>query len=149
MKSPPAEIARTLEHTRIVRVRRMGKHIVFDLEQNGAARWPSPRKGREHPPILGSNSQWIVQLGMTERMVVCTPNEEVVKHTHAIVKLGSGRELRFVDPRRFGRLSVTHGFTAQGSEPLEVELDRFLKLFHGRKTSIKSALLNQKLLSGV
>src|SRR5207247_3849553 len=36
-----------------------------------------------------------------------------------------------------------------GAEPLEVELDRFVNLFHGRKTPIKSALLNQGLLSGV
>src|SRR5205823_2240913 len=59
------------------------------------------------------------------------------------------RELRFVDPRRFGRLSVAHGFEAAGSEPLQVELERFVRLFRGRKTPIKSALLNQKLLSGV
>jgi formamidopyrimidine-DNA glycosylase len=36
-----------------------------------------------------------------------------------------------------------------GSEPLEVELHRFVELFRGRKTPIKSALLNQKLLRGV
>jgi formamidopyrimidine-DNA glycosylase len=39
-------------------------------------------------------------------MLVCNPETEIVKHTHAILKLASGRELRFVDPRRFGRLSV-------------------------------------------
>ena len=82
-------------------------------------------------------------------MLVSKPEEEIAKHTHAIAKLASGRELRFVDPRRFGRLSVAHGFQAAGSEPLEVEFDRFVKLFRGRKTPIKSALLNQKLLSGV
>ena len=76
---------------------------------------------------------------MTGRMVVCEPEAEVAKHTHAILRLASGRELRFVDPRRFGRLSVTHGFAAAGSEPLEVELERFVALFHGRKTPIKSA----------
>jgi formamidopyrimidine-DNA glycosylase len=54
-----------------------------------------------------------------------------------------------VDPRRFGRLSVAHGFEAAGSEPLEVELDAFIRLFRGRNTPIKSALLNQKLLRGV
>src|SRR2546428_5240184 len=47
------------------------------------------------------------------------------------------------------RLSVAHGFEAAGSEPLQVELERFVRLFRGRKTPIKSALLNQKLLSGV
>ena len=82
-------------------------------------------------------------------MLVSKPADEIAKHTHAIAKLASGRELRFVDPRRFGRLSVAHGFEAAGSEPLEVGLERFVTLFRGRKTPIKSALLNQKLLSGV
>lgn len=151
MKSPPAEITRTLEHTRIDRVRRMGKHIVFDLERNGVPRAQPPAKGRRPLPPLGPNSQWIVHLGMTGRMVVCEPADEVVKHTHAIVKLASGRELRFIDPRRFGRLSVASqgDFETAGAEPLEVRKERFVELFRGRKTPIKSALLNQKLLRGV
>lgn len=151
MKSSPAEITATLEHTQITQVRRMGKHIVFDLEGNGVPRALRPAKGRRKARTVGRRSQWIVHLGMTGRMVVCEPTAEVVKHTHAIVKLTSGRELRFVDPRRFGRLSVAaHGdFDAGGLEPLEVQRDRFLQLFHGRKTPIKSALLNQKLLRGV
>jgi formamidopyrimidine-DNA glycosylase len=88
---------------------------------------------------------------MTGRLQVCEPEAEVAKHTHAILKLKSGRELRFVDPRRFGRLSVARAgdFDATGIEPLEADLDRFLELFRGRKTPIKSALLNQKLLRGV
>jgi formamidopyrimidine-DNA glycosylase len=86
---------------------------------------------------------------MTGRLVVCQPDVEIAKHTHAVVRLASGRELRFVDPRRFGRLSVAHGFEAAGSEPLEVQFEPFVSLFRGRKTPIKSALLNQKLLSGV
>jgi formamidopyrimidine-DNA glycosylase len=151
MKSPPSEIAATLEHTRIAHVRRMGKHIIFDLERNGVARALLPAKGRKRPIPLGPRSQWIVHLGMTGRLVVSKPDAEVVKHTHAIVKLASGRELRFVDPRRFGRLSVAHegDFDAGGAEPLEVEKERFIALFRGRKTPIKSALLNQKLLRGV
>jgi formamidopyrimidine-DNA glycosylase len=151
MKSPPGEIAATLEHTRISQVRRMGKHIVFDLERNGLVQALLPAKGRRRPVILGPTSQWIVHLGMTGRMVVCEPAAEVVKHTHAIVTLASGRELRFVDPRRFGRLSVASlgDFDAGGAEPLEVKKENFLALFRGRKTPIKSALMNQKLLRGV
>jgi len=151
MKSRPTEIARTLEHTRISEVRRMGKHIVFELERNGVARGAKSVKTPKKVKTLGPRSQWIVHLGMTGRMVVCEPSAEIEKHTHAIVKLGSGRELRFVDPRRFGRLSVaTQGdFDAGGVEPLEVEKERFLVLFRGRNTPIKSALLNQKLLRGV
>jgi formamidopyrimidine-DNA glycosylase len=151
MKSPPTVIASTLERTRIAQVRRMGKHIVFDLERNGEARALLPAKGGKKNVPLGPRSQWIVHLGMTGRMVVCEPEAELVKHTHAVVKLASGRELRFVDPRRFGRLSVhsTGDFEAGGVEPLEVNRKDFLALFRARKTPIKSALLNQKLLRGV
>ena len=84
-------------------------------------------------------------------MLVCSPGSPVDKHTHAIAQLASGRELRFVDPRRFGRLSVSRDgdFEAGGFEPLDVDLETFIRLFRGRKTPIKSALLNQKLLRGV
>lgn len=150
LKSPAAELAATLESKKITGVRRVGKHIVVDLEpaKNGPSggRRPARQSKKKSPD---NHAQWIVHLGMTGRMLVCEADEEVVKHTHAIAKLKSGRELRFVDPRRFGRLSVTQGFAAAGSEPLEVELAKFVQLFHGRKTPIKSALLNQKLLSGV
>jgi formamidopyrimidine-DNA glycosylase len=171
LKSPAAAIAATLERSRIVAVRRMGKHIVFDLDH--VERELSPGKGRRPARKLKgrgvtsaksssgiseagegarpthSRPQWIVHLGMTGSLQVCEPESEVAKHTHAILRLSSGRELRFVDPRRFGRLSVATNFDATGIEPLEVDLDRFVKLFHGRKTPIKSALLNQKLLRGV
>ena len=94
--------------------------------------------------------QWIIHLGMTGRTVVCEPSEEIAKHTHLIAKLASGRELRFIDPRMFGKLSVhASGFDPGGIEPLEVTEDQFIALFRGRKTPIKSALLNQKLLRGV
>src|SRR5215469_12080823 len=148
MKSPPDEIARTLELSRIQEVRRMGKHIVFELERKGVPRPLARGKLRKKLKPLSPRSQWIVHLGMTGRLVVCEPSEKLEKHTHAVVKLASRRELRFVDPRRFGRLSVAlqGDFEAGGIEPLEVDLDRFLKLFRGRKTPMKSALLNQKLL---
>jgi formamidopyrimidine-DNA glycosylase len=154
LKSPAREIARTLEHSRILGVRRMGKHIVFDLEPNSPG--PRRRAGKAPKSVHSASAQgtvskahWIVHLGMTGSLRICEPHAELAKHTHAILKLASGRELRFVDPRRFGRLSVSAAFEATGVEPLEVDFDRFIALFRGRKTPIKSALLNQKLLRGV
>ncbi len=176
LKSPAHEIAAALDHSRIVSVHRMGKHIVIELDPVGRAlpstsseqALPANRQNRKRnrkgPKTNSSNAQtaadksvrptkaqWIVHLGMTGRLQVCDSNEEVAKHTHAIAKLASGRELRFVDPRRFGRLSVATSakFDATGIEPLEIESDDFIELFRGRKTPIKSALLNQKLLRGV
>jgi formamidopyrimidine-DNA glycosylase len=159
LKSSASQIVRALESSRIAEVRRVGKHIVFDLDR--VARAPlrlgsgqaSPAKtqvakSRRNLPAK-QHSQWIVHLGMTGRLLLCEPGTEIAKHTHAILAMASGRELRFVDPRRFGRLSVANGFAAAGAEPLEVELEKFVSFFHSRKTPIKSALLNQTLLSGV
>jgi len=153
LKSPASVIASTLEGKRIVRVHRAGKHIVFDLEGEArASQTKSKTAGRGQPRQAASlpTAQWIVHLGMTGRIVVCEPTAEVAKHTHLIAKLASGRELRFIDPRMFGKLSVhAGGFDPGGVEPLEVSEERFIALFRGRKTPIKSALLNQKLLRGV
>ena len=165
LKSPAGIIAATLEGKRIVRVHRAGKHIVFDLEgksQASRTRVPQTKRkskvrGQPRPPASLQMSdvqtaQWIVHLGMTGRLVVSEAAMEIAKHTHLIAKLASGRELRFIDPRMFGKLSVhlhPGGFDPGGVEPLEVSEERFIALFRGRKTPIKSALLNQKLLRGV
>lgn len=156
-KSSASEIVATLEDTRIAGVWRMGKHIVFDLQKLGVRKLQKKSKAKLLPapkargPGRASRAQWIVHLGMTGRMRLSSPDQEIEKHTHAIAKLASGRELRFVDARRFGRLSVSrHGsFEAGGSEPLDINLDEFIRLFRERKTPIKAALLNQKLLRGI
>ena len=154
LKSSAVAIASTIEGKRILRVHRAGKHIVFDLETTAERTSEKKRKVGTRVESRQAASlqtvQWIVHLGMTGRMVVCEAAEEVVKHTHLIAKLASGRELRFVDPRMFGKLSVhAGGFDPGGIEPLEATEEQFVALFKGRKTPIKSALLNQKLLRGV
>ncbi len=145
LKSPAAEIARTLEGTRIASVHRAGKHIVFELTVA-----PATRRQLRGRPAPAPAAQWVVHLGMTGRLVVSDPGIEVAKHTHLIATLASGRELRFIDPRMFGKLSVHKtAFDPGGVEPLDVDKETFIALFHGRKTPIKSALLNQKLVRGV
>jgi formamidopyrimidine-DNA glycosylase len=168
LKSSAQEIATTLEGARIKSVRRVGKHIVFDLERppttaktrtSKSARRTSRKKSPDNRQVRAKTpaepveiANWIVHLGMTGQLLVCPPDAELAKHTHAIAKLASGRELRFVDPRRFGRLSVVrsqNGFETAGVEPLDVSFDAFVPLFRKRKLPMKSALLNQKLLRGV
>lgn len=144
-KTDPDAMATELAGKRIERVYRVGKHIVFDLTQkNGEA----------------VTSQWIVHLGMTGRLLVCAAEVPVPPHTHGILRLASGRELRFVDARRFGRMGLHriegsqksaagNGFQGPGREPLTISPDDFVALFRGRKLAIKAALLNQTLLHGV
>ena len=60
-KTPPAAQASGLEGRVILKVRRVGKHIVCEL---GDAGTDSPGK---------PTAQWIVHLGMTGRLLVTTP----------------------------------------------------------------------------
>jgi formamidopyrimidine-DNA glycosylase len=146
-KTSAARQARGLEGRTILAVRRSGKHIIFDLSGPAGGGDPDQRSGP-------ANAQWIVHLGMTGRLLVTTPDAPVAPHTHARLTLASGRQLRFVDPRRFGRLEFRdlargEGFSGPGAEPLIIEKVDFAKLFRGRRLAIKAALLNQTLLSGV
>jgi len=145
-KTPPMRQAKGLEGRAILAVHRTGKHIVCEL---GSADGSALVVRDDNP-----SAQWIVHLGMTGRMLVTTPDAPLAPHTHARLSLASGRELRFVDPRRFGRLEfrdLSRGpaFSAAGADPLTVTAAEFAALFHTRKLPIKAALLNQKLLSGV
>jgi formamidopyrimidine-DNA glycosylase len=147
-KTPSQQQAKGLEGRRILAVHRTGKHIVFELASAGG------RSVRQRVDSAAADAQWIVHLGMTGRLLVTAPENEVAKHTHARLRLESGRELRFVDPRRFGRLEYRQlrkdtGFEPPGAEPLEIGAEAFTALFRGRHLPIKAALLNQSLLAGV
>jgi formamidopyrimidine-DNA glycosylase len=138
-KTPPDEMAAALANRRIQRVRRIGKHIVFDLST-----------GKRAGSSTTLSLQWVVHLGMTGRLLVAGSSVPQPPHTHAVLHLASGRELRFVDPRRFGRLALASDeFEGPGTEPLTISEQDFISLFRERKLSIKAALLNQSLLQGV
>jgi len=146
-KTSPAKQAKGLEGRPILAVHRTGKHIVCELG-GPAGSSPLDENGGE------AGAQWIVHLGMTGRLLVTTPDAPLAAHTHARIGLSGGKELRFVDPRRFGRLELrdlkrTAGFTAPGAEPLTIGQEEFAALFHARRLPIKAALLNQTLLAGV
>jgi formamidopyrimidine-DNA glycosylase len=154
-KTPPARQSKGLAGRVVLAVHRIGKHVVFEL---GAASKATNAPHKETAPPAqepaAPEAQWIVHLGMTGRLLVTTPDCPVAPHTHARLDLASGRELRFVDPRRFGRLEFRDlhrgaAFGAPGAEPLTVAAREFVALFRGRRLCIKAALLNQTLLAGV
>jgi formamidopyrimidine-DNA glycosylase len=156
-KSPEAEIADALTGATIESVRRVGKTIVMTVVRPAAKKQPS-------------QAEFLIHLGMTGRLLVSQAEVPLPPHTHAVLGLADGREVRFVDPRRFGRLSIhqpgpsasrdrereaagedqaASGYAGPGREPLTISLEDFVALFRGRKTPIKAALLNQSLLHGV
>jgi formamidopyrimidine-DNA glycosylase len=159
-KTPPDVMFRVLRGKRIECVYRIGKHIVFELAPPAGPGLAETAVSRSAGELAPGKAQWLVHLGMTGRLLVADPTIPVPPHTHAILALASGRELRFVDPRRFGRLSLFtpqkpgdagngRGFQGIGREPLSIPSAEFIALFRRSRSPVKSALLNQKLLQGV
>lgn len=172
-KSSEEEIVAALSGARIERVRRVGKTVVMDLSRISPGKTSVPN-GSEGSRGLASqaHTQFLVHLGMTGRLLVSQPEVPLPLHTHAVLTLADGREVRFVDPRRFGRLSLhraetgagdvqpgeavvgrdpssQRGYLGPGAEPTTITAAGFAKLFRKRKLAIKAALLNQSILHGV
>ena len=131
-------------------IERAGKYLLFTL--HGLA------------PHSRNRPAWrlMIHLGMSGQLRLSQATEALPPHTHAIFHLEAGRQLRFQDPRRFGRLGLlplaadadiaeidARLGVAKGWEPLEIGEAQFVELFRGGKTPIKSALLDQKRLRGV
>ncbi len=147
-KSPESEIEAVLTGATIAGVRRVGKTIVMTLALplgQSSNDKPSHEEAAPRPA-----AEFLIHLGMTGRLLVAKAEVPLPPHTHAVLTLDDRREVRFVDPRRFGRLSVhREAYAGPGAEPLTISPAAFAALFHGRRTPIKAALLNQSLLHGV
>src|SRR5579871_4889865 len=100
-------IERELPGARISRVERYGKFLLLRLDRQNAME----ANGRE--------VALLVHLGMTGGLMPQTAAAPEEKHTHLVAALDDGRELRYVDPRRFGRIAYLAG------EALQRELERF------------------------
>lgn len=97
-------------------------------------------------------------LGMSGRWTANEPSDPEKPHTHLVLVLDNGRELRFVDPRRFGLVDwLPAGAEARdeslnrlGVEPLTPALEDVLPtLFRTRRSAVKTLLLDQRLVAGV
>ena len=134
----PADFADRLAGRRIDAARRRGKYLWLPLDSGDA--------------LLG-------HLGMSGQFLV-RPHE-APDELHLRVRMlleHSDYELRFVDQRMFGGLSISEGgaelppeIAHIGRDPLDPEFDdgAFRKGLKRRKTGVKRALLDQNLISGV
>jgi formamidopyrimidine-DNA glycosylase len=148
------KFGRSLRGRTIRSVDRRGKYIVMPLETI-----PDGTFGA-NGALEASGDRMIVHLGMTGHLRVWEPEETPVKHTHFRALLDSGLELRYDDPRQFGRLVVgsldeliaARAFPARlGPEPIHGDLTEleFERLVKARRRPVKSALLDQSFLAGV
>ncbi len=140
----PAALERELPGLRIETISRRGKFIVLGLG-NGAA------VGEDG----SSDSALLVHLGMTGNLSPRAAAEPLLPHTHVQLALDDGRELRYTDPRRFGRMAWLPAtrlaeFGARlGAEPLAVNESEFAARLAGRRAMIKALLLDQHVFAGL
>ena len=100
-----------------------------------------------------------MHLGMSGRVERTTARKGVEKHTHVIIKLTSGGELRFIDMRQFGELFVSHVDELEGVKELShIALDPladsftwqvFSEIVSTREMKLKTLLMDQKFISGI
>ena len=135
----PAVLERDLPGARIDQIRRHGKFLVLEL----------------HPPNGDGKLSLLIHLGMTGQLVVYPAESPARPHTHVFFSLDDGRELRYTDIRRFGRICLLPGAEQKnilgelGLDPLEATPSEFAAALHTRKAHVKALLLDQTVLRGM
>ena len=141
----PTVIERQLPGRSIQAVERHGKFLLLRFKPE-----PTNEKAQSE-----EESALLVHLGMTGMLLPQPAAEPAQKHTHVAMLLDDGRELRYVDARRFGRMAYLAGDTLKkellrfGLDPLAMTLDEFVTQIQARRARIKALLLDQSVIRGV
>ncbi len=139
----PAALEMQLPGRTVSAIRRHGKLLLVDLE-------PRANADASEPGALS------IHLGMTGQIVVTVPDAPVPPHTHVFLSLDDGRELRYTDVRRFGKMRLLASgvapatkATTLGMDSLTMRLEEFRTLLGRKRNRIKALLLDQGALSGM
>ena len=144
----PVALEEHLPGRQIEAVERYGKFMLLRLSAANATN-RAPSNGDAAPASL------LVHLGMTGQLAPSLAAQPREKHTHVCLLLDDGRELRYTDPRRFGRIAyLTEAPLAEelvgfGADPLEVSKAEFVSRIRTRRARVKALLLDQGVLRGV
>jgi formamidopyrimidine-DNA glycosylase len=143
----PAALEEHLPGRRIEAVERYGKFMLLRLSAVSGETRVAPNGD--------AAASLLVHLGMTGQIAPSPAGQPLEKHTHVCLLLDDGRELRYTDARRFGRIayltevSLAEELTGFGADPLEVSKEEFAARICGRRARIKALLLDQSVLRGV
>ena len=144
----PIALEQHLPGRTIEAIERYGKFMLLRLSSVAGANGNHSEGDRKQASLL-------VHLGMTGQMAPTPAAKPREKHTHVCLSLDDGRELRYTDARRFGRIAylteapLAKELTRFGADPLEIGKEEFLERIRGRRARIKSLLLDQRVLRGV
>jgi len=136
----PRGFAKALEGARVERLQRRAKYMLWYLDTGRAV---------------------IVHLGMSGKFTIYAKGDEAIPnpHDHVIITTDAGTRLIYTDHRRFGLMTLakqseidTHPyFAAMGPEPLSNAFSgpALSERLKGKKTPIKAALLDQRVVAGL
>jgi formamidopyrimidine-DNA glycosylase len=143
----PLRLGRPLDVTLLSRICRGAR--IEGVERRGKYILLATRAGRQPGVVL-------VHLGMSGRLRLTQGDEPREKHTHVIWSLDGQRELRFVDPRRFGlvrgadRADELPELAGLGPDPLaELDAAKLAAALAGSRAPLKAFLLDQKRVAGL
>jgi formamidopyrimidine-DNA glycosylase len=151
----PAALEQHLPGRRIDSVERYGKFMLLRVS-HASSRNRTGSEGQDSTHnIDAAPASLLVHLGMTGNLAPAPAGQPHAKHTHVWMELDDGRELRYTDPRRFGRIAylspaaLATALLAFGADPLEVSTEEFAARIRARRARIKALLLDQSVLRGV
>jgi len=132
----PKDFAKRLTGRRVVRLWRRAKYLLADLDRGETL---------------------VIHLGMSGRLSIGAEGHG--KHDHVVMETDAPARIVFTDHRRFGlmtligttKLDANKLFKGLGVEPLSAEFDAayLARILKGKKTPIKSALLDQRVIAGL
>ncbi|HET7027428.1 MAG TPA: bifunctional DNA-formamidopyrimidine glycosylase/DNA-(apurinic or apyrimidinic site) lyase [Candidatus Limnocylindrales bacterium] len=127
----------------------------FDAAVRGRRIEAVGRRGKQLVVDLSAGAALTIHLKMTGQLFVVSADRPLDPYVRLVIHLVDGRDLRFRDIRKFGRVGFYEGvddpLAELGAEPLDDELTlaAFRHLIRGRRGRLKSLLLDQTFLAGV
>ncbi|HOS43552.1 MAG TPA: bifunctional DNA-formamidopyrimidine glycosylase/DNA-(apurinic or apyrimidinic site) lyase, partial [Armatimonadota bacterium] len=117
------------------------------------------RRGKALLLLLDGDRSLLVRLGMSGQLALAHADTPVVPHTHVVLELSDGRELRYIDPRTFGQMAVVAGhdpaamreLAHYGPEPLDeaFTVEHLAGVMAGKGTSVEAVLMDQTQVVGI
>ena len=155
-------LGRTIESVEVLHQRPVRRHLAgaddFALQLTGRTFTAARRRGKYLWLPLDGGDALLAHLGMSGQMLVQPHDADVERHLRVRFALAGGLDLRFVDQRMFGGLSLAEGGAELPAEiahiardPLDPAFDdeAFVRRVRRSDSAIKRQLLNQSLVSGI
>ncbi len=145
----PDRFAERLVGRRVGKLTRRAKYILATLDS-----------GETLIMHLGMSGSFRIERGADETLgAFHFERSKSAAHDHVVFRLSNGARVIYNDPRRFGFMQLAPSgalaahplFARLGVEPLAADFDAaaLARLFAGRKTPLKGALLDQSLVAGL